>query len=157
MDNSKKSDNSTPNKNYAIGNERIISTLIEKVSKTYTIMIVDDVEINLFILSELLESVDLKLNLIKCSSGEEAVEKFIECKPDLLILDIYMPSMNGFETAKILRDYEQKKQLSKTPIIALTADSFSENSDNDFENLFNDFLLKPINIINLEECLIRYL
>lgn len=157
MEESKKSDNLTLKKDTFISDNHSYSTIIEKESKPYTIMIVDDIEINLFILSELIDSINNKFTIIKCSSGKEATEKFIDTRPDILFLDIYMPSMNGFETAKVIRDFENKHELASTPIIALTADSFSDNDELNFENLFNDFMKKPIYLKNLSDSLNRYL
>jgi CheY-like chemotaxis protein len=127
-------------------------------SKIFNVMIVDDIEINLYLLGEIIGSLNSKLNIIKCISGMESIEKFKLQKPDILLLDIHMPSLNGFETAKIIRNLEMKMNLPPTPIVALTADNLIENViDDQSKLLFNDFITKPIDFSKLSKCFNNYL
>ena len=67
------------------------------------ILIVDDVKANLISLEALLETIDKDYNIIKANSGGEALEFTLIQDVDLIILDIQMPDMDGFEVAKLLK------------------------------------------------------
>lgn len=73
-------------------------------------------------------------------NGEEALKKLSE-KPDLIILDIMMPNMDGFETCKFIRE---KKEFENTPIIFLTAKSGEANEIKGLELGASDYIQKPI-------------
>jgi len=81
-----------------------------------SILLVDDEEKNLFALRVLLE--DLGQNLLLAHSGEEALRCALEQNLALILLDVRMPGIDGFETARLLRGH---KRLRHTPIIFLTA------------------------------------
>lgn len=88
----------------------------------HTVMAVDDVQINLMILENMLEE---DYNVITATTGEEALTKMSESAPDLILLDISMPDMDGFELLEKMRKLEA---LSDTPVIFVTGekDVFSE-------------------------------
>jgi diguanylate cyclase (GGDEF)-like protein len=107
--------------------------------KTY-ILTVDDRPENLVALEALLESPEL--NIVKAASGNEALGLVLEYDFALILLDVQMPEMDGYETAKLMRGIKKCKSV---PIIFLTATS------NEREHLFRgyeagavDFLFKPI-------------
>ena len=91
--------------------------------KLYSILTVDDNPNNLFTLRTLLES-SLDADVIEAQSGAEALEKISEQKIDLILLDIQMPEMNGFEVAKLIRN---RRKFQNIPIIFLTAVYKSED------------------------------
>lgn len=110
------------------------------------ILIVDDVPANLYSLEELLLSIeksnDIQLSIQKANSGEKALILALKKEIDLIILDIQMPTMNGFETAKYLHTKQKTKNI---PIIFLTAVFKSEEFiKNGFEIGAIDYLTKPI-------------
>ena len=94
---------------------------LKKPAKKPNILIVDDMEDNLIALECLLESLDC--NIIKAMSGEEALKKLLEQKMALILLDVQMPVMNGFETAELIRNNEATKYI---PIIFITAISMEQ-------------------------------
>ena len=65
--------------------------------------------------------------------------------PDLILLDIMMPEMDGFETLKNLRKLEKSKGISETPVIFLTADDKTGTESKGFEVGVSDFIRKPFN------------
>lgn len=106
-----------------------------------TILIVDDIEENLFILESLFSEENIETNL--ANSGKEALEKTKYIDYALAIIDVQMPEMTGFELAKILREQERTSNL---PIIFLTAvftDVYYQNKG--FQVGAYDFLTKPLN------------
>lgn len=100
------------------------------------ILIVDDIESNRLLLKELL--IKVGLNVITVENGFEAVKIANDLKPDLIIMDLVMPVMNGYEAAKKIKDSEYTSQV---PVMALTA-SIAENSFSDSN--FDAFLTKPV-------------
>jgi DNA-binding response OmpR family regulator len=85
--------------------------------------------------------------VILCANGEQALQKYEECKPDILALDIMMPKMDGFEVAKKVREKDRI-----TPILFLTARSQPKDVVAGFESGANDYLKKPFSV---EELIVR--
>jgi len=99
---------------------RIVS--IENAVKAYRILVVDDKVENLKVVVNLLKLVGFET--IEAMNGLDAIDKFNESSPDLILMDLRMPVMNGYEATKIIKS--TKKGIS-TPIIALTASAFDED------------------------------
>jgi two-component system, sensor histidine kinase and response regulator len=106
------------------------------------ILIVDDVKANLVSLEALLESIDESYNIIQASSGAQALELTLNEKIDLIILDIQMPEMDGFEVAQLLK---LNKKTADIPVVFLTAAFKSDEwIHKGFELGAVDYLTKPI-------------
>jgi len=106
------------------------------------ILIVDDVKANLISLEALLETIDDSFNIIQANSGSEALECALNNKVDLIILDIQMPDMDGFEVASFLKSNKKTKEI---PIVFLTAAFKSDEwMDKGFQTGAVDYLTKPI-------------
>lgn len=105
-----------------------------------TILVVDDDNDALFTVGEYLK--EMKCNSVYAHNGMECLLMLNHVQPDLILLDIMMPQMDGFETIKRIRNDERFKEL---PIIALTAYAMLENKDVIEKNSFNDIITKPIN------------
>lgn len=84
------------------------------IPKRQTILVIDDEKANLKILSELFKS---KVNIILAKNGTQGIEKIIKFKPDLILLDIIMPGMSGFDVITQLKNNED---TSAIPIIFIT-------------------------------------
>ena len=104
------------------------------------ILIVDDIKENLISLEYLLE--DDEIEVIRAESGREALEKTLNHDFFLILMDVQMPEMNGYETAELLRGSSKTRNI---PIIFVTANSREE------EQLFRgytsgavDYLIKPL-------------
>jgi len=97
------------------------------------------------IVRESLEQQNFEVTL--CSNGEQAFQKYLENKPDILALDVMMPKMDGFEVAKNIRVKDKT-----TPIIFLTAKSQPKDVVEGFESGANDYLKKPFSV---EELIVR--
>ncbi len=101
------------------------------------ILVVDDSLINLKHVANLLKE-DLKVSIAK--SGQQAIDICQRQQPDLILLDIKMPDMDGFETLERLKKMET---LEQTPILFLTATFDSEVEARAFSVGAADFVLKP--------------
>ncbi len=106
------------------------------------ILIVDDVSANLVALKALLRGLEIEVNIIQAASGSEALEKVLENEFALILTDVQMPEMDGFELASILQDHDEWNQI---PIIFITAAYRDEqNRDRGYGVGAVDYIQKPI-------------
>jgi len=118
-----------------------------------TVLLVDDDTRNLFALTSLLEEHGLRV--ITAENGETALEKLrSEAGIDLVLLDIMMPGMDGFEVARRIRAQPRFKDL---PVIALTAKAMKGDRDKCLEAGASDYLAKPVDFPRLLELLRQWL
>jgi CheY-like chemotaxis protein len=103
------------------------------------ILIADDSESYLKIIQQIFEIVGYKYNLIFARDGKQACELALKHRPDLIILDVIMPEMNGIDAAKFLRRNDETKNI---PMILLSA---TESLKSAYEVGANDFISKPFN------------
>ncbi len=108
----------------------------------FNILIVDDHPENLLALESILESPDL--NILKASSGNEALGVLLDYEVSLVLLDVQMPGMDGFETAELMRSNEHTKNI---PIIFVTAISKQrKHIFKGYEAGAVDYLYKPLDL-----------
>jgi len=121
------------------------STSTELESKEYkpTVLIVEDVKTNMLLLQNYLKQWVESCVIVEATNGKMAIQKYIECLPDLVIMDIQMPEMDGLEATKAIRKLERSTDR-KVPIIALTAGTLKEEKQKCFEAGMNAYLQKPI-------------
>ena len=105
-----------------------------------TILIVDDDEDSLFTIGEFVK--EMGYETIYAHNGMECLVTLNHIQPDLILLDIMMPQMDGFETIKRIR---AENKLSKIPVLALTAYAMLENKNVIEKNGFDDLITKPVN------------
>lgn len=113
----------------------------------YTILVVDDVMANVLLVKILLSKQNFKV--VTASDGNEALTVAASVKPDLILLDIMMPGLNGYEVAERLKS---DSELQHIPIIFLTALNATSDIVKGFQLGGNDFISKPF---NKEELVIR--
>jgi CheY-like chemotaxis protein len=101
------------------------------------ILVAEDNEINQKIIAHLLKKELLEVDI--ANDGREAIELFETKEYDLLLLDLQMPFMDGFQTANYIR----KKLKSSVPIVAMTASAFANEQTRCFEVGINQYLSKP--------------
>lgn len=106
------------------------------------VLLAEDDEISKILLVNILRKVDCEI--ITARSGQEAVEKYREQAIDLVLMDVSMPVMDGFEAASLIREMEG--DAGHTPIMALTAHAYQEIEKRYHNAGMDDFLTKPINI-----------
>lgn len=91
---------------------------------------------------------------IEASDGEEALEKASAEKPDLILLDISIPKIDGYEVAKRLKSDEELKDI---PIVALTAHAMKGDREKVIVAGFEGYISKPINVRELPDQVRSYL
>ncbi len=110
-----------------------------------TLLVVDDSPV-----SSMLVSLILKKHSDYCTvrvwDGQACIKKAKEVKPDLILLDIQMPGMNGIEVCKVLKKDERTRDI---PVIFVTASTDNETLKEAFESGGNDYVRKPVNKIEL--------
>jgi two-component system, cell cycle response regulator len=117
----------------------------ESPGDTPLILVVDDNPDNLEIISTRLRF--RGYDVAVAERGEEAIAKVHEVDPDLILLDIMMPDMDGYEVARRIR---RKKDLAYIPIIVVTARDSTEDKVTGLDAGADDYLTKPINFPELE-------
>ena len=108
------------------------------------ILIVDDTEANVMFLTMTLNASGFH-NLVIASNGLEAVHLCAKERPDLILLDLHMPQMNGFQTLEALKPYRQ----DLVPVLVFTADVSQEARRQALDLGANDFLTKPGDILEI--------
>ena len=124
------------------------STEPRKVLQRRTVLVAEDVDSNFLLLKTLLGK---RCNLLWAKNGEDAVNQFKEHQPDLILMDIKMPHMDGLEATRLIRSYSKE-----VPIVALTAFAFESDKDRAIEAGCDDFLTKPVSQNALEKVLDKY-
>ncbi|AAU38337.1 ATP-binding protein [Basfia succiniciproducens] len=119
-----------------------------------SILLVEDIELNIIVAKSLLEKLGHQVDT--AMTGQEALTKFERNNYDLVLLDIQLPDMTGFDIAKILRTkYEDGVYDYLPPLIALTANVMQNKSDYQKQGM-DDVLRKPLSLDSLNQCLSEY-
>jgi two-component system, cell cycle response regulator DivK len=103
------------------------------------ILVVEDNEDNMYLCRRILEHNSYEV--IHASNGEEAIELILEEKPDLILMDIQLPGMDGLDTTKEIR---KSKIDGKIPIVALTSYAMSGDREKSLEAGCTGYIEKPI-------------
>lgn len=121
------------------------SNTLEKALKNKTILITDDDMRNIFALSSALQG--FEMNIVIANNGLEALEKLeIHQEIDLVLMDIMMPKMDGYEAMQKIRT---EKRLKNLPIIALTAKAMKNDREKCIAAGANDYISKPVDVDKL--------
>ncbi|MCL9808777.1 PAS domain S-box protein [Flavobacterium luminosum] len=116
------------------------------------ILVVEDNKINMLLARTLIKKLMPKATIIEAPNGKIAIERFNEFNPDLILLDIQMPVLNGYETAVEIR------QLNwDIPIIALTAGTVKGEREKCIDAGMNDYISKPIDKDVFQSLLLKWL
>ncbi len=113
---------------------------IENPQHEYRVLVVDDNEENRQVVVNFLQLVGFLTN--QAINGQDAISKFEQWNPHLILMDIRMPVMDGYEAARRIKSTEKGKQ---TPIIAVTASMFVEELENKIATDIQGFIHKPFN------------
>lgn len=114
-----------------------------------TVLVVDDVQINCRLIQDFFRASPVQI--LAAANGKEAVAMVKEEIPDLILMDLKMPVMDGYEATALIR---QEPGLADLPIIALSASAHTFDQQNSF---FDGSLTKPFHIHDLEQAMARYL
>ena len=123
--------------------------------KRASILLVEDSEDNRMVVDLYLK--DSPYQITMAENGKDGLDKFVNGEYDLVIMDIQMPVMDGYEATKAIRQFELENKVRKTPILALTANAFQEDAQKCLDCGCTDHLAKPIKKKKLISTLEEYL
>ncbi len=126
---------------------------MNEMSDKISILLVEDNALNQKVVTFSLKKLDCDIHI--ANNGLEGLELFKQNKYNFILMDIMMPIMDGLESTKRIRAYEQEEQIEPTPIIAVTANALDNDRDKCIEYGMDDFMTKPFNLVNLKEILDR--
>jgi PAS domain S-box-containing protein len=115
----------------------------EKIKFNKTVMIVEDVDMNALLIKTILNKNLPNAHVIEAKNGKKAVELYKEFTPEIILMDIRMPLMNGYQATREIRKIESTSG-NKSVIIALTAEAVKSELDKCIESGMDDFITKPI-------------
>ncbi|MBF0350367.1 MAG: PAS domain S-box protein [SAR324 cluster bacterium] len=116
------------------------------------ILVVEDEPTNQYMITELFNGLGLEITI--ANNGREGIEQTLKLKPDLVLMDIHMPEMNGLEAIENIVSHPEGKQI---PIVILSADAFNEQINDAMNKGASGYLTKPIRLKQLFAVLDRYL
>jgi PAS domain S-box-containing protein len=113
----------------------------EKQHSDVEVIVAEDNEINQFVFAQILEGLGISYRI--AANGEEAVALWQKHKPSLILMDVAMPVMNGFDAARAIREAE-KVSATRTPIVAVTAQALEIDIERSRAAGMDDHITKPI-------------
>jgi CheY-like chemotaxis protein len=117
------------------------------------ILLGDDSELALEVLGDFLESRNYRI--IKARNSAEVLTSLMEYHPDVLLLDVQMPGVDGLETLRILRSHPES-HLAQTPVIMVTAMAISGDRERCLAAGANEYVSKPVYLTQLSKLIQKY-
>lgn len=111
-------------------------------SRHFSILYIEDDEANRTLLHSIVKRRD-DLALLLAGTGQEGITAAGELAPDIILLDLTLPDISGFD---VLQSLLSNPQTARTPVIAITGDSHMENRNNCMKAGFSGYLSKPIDV-----------
>ena len=118
----------------------------------YNVLAVDDIPLNLLLVQKMLSRFNFRMRT--AGGGQQALDAVAEEKPDLILLDLMMPGIDGFEVISRLRSDPATQDIQ---IIILSALNSNEDIVKGFNAGANDFIMKPIIMEKLLTCVVNHL
>ena len=117
-----------------------------------TVLVADDNEISRELIREILASEDCRI--VEVENGVEALERAAAVQPDLILLDIQMPAMDGFA---VIRELRRDERFLRIPVVALTASAMPDDRRRALAAGFDEYITKPIRVATLRVHVRRFL
>ena len=118
----------------------------------YLVLAVDDIPLNVLLVQKMLSRFNFRLKT--AANGQQALDSVAEEKPDLILLDLMMPGIDGFEVIRRLRENPDTADIQ---IVILSALNSNEDIVKGFNVGANDFIMKPIIMEKLLTCVVTQL
>ena len=134
--------------------EQVKSILLDQIVCTERLLLVEDNELNMEIAEEFFSRCGASVE--KAWDGSEAVE-LVKARPDgyyaIIFMDIQMPKMDGYEATRQIRQLEQDEGRKRTPIVAMSANAFSEDVSKAYRAGMDDYITKPMSLQEIKRVL----
>ncbi len=134
--------------------DELAQSVVLPAANFVRILVVEDNEVNLTLIKAIIARLMPEAGLIGARDGREAVEYFEKYKPSIVLMDIQMPEMNGYEATKLIRQHADGKTV---PIIAITASHVVGEKEKCTAAGMNDLISKPIMERDLRTVLAQWL
>lgn len=118
------------------------------------VLTADDNATNRLIIEKMLRGCDI--DFVTASDGQQAVETWRRHRPDLILMDLSMPVMDGRSASRMIRQIEVQERLPRTLIVAVTAEVLERDANSIAEAGINDIMVKPVRRAQLIELIARY-
>jgi len=122
--------------------EKPTEDAIDSDLRKLRVVAAEDNKTNQLVLRKMLKTLDIDLTVV--NNGQEAVQAFRDLNPDLMFMDISMPIVDGKEATRQIREIETADNLTRTPIVALTAHSMEGDKDAILAAGLDHYLTKPL-------------
>ena len=120
--------------------------------KYKTLLVVEDDKVNMKYAKTALHMFSKEIQIIEAKNGEEAYERYLRHKPDLILMDVIMPGIDGYQATGMIRQHDKT-----IPIIAMTAKAMKGDKEACHDAGMNDYLTKPVTLNRLKDMLKKYL
>jgi CheY-like chemotaxis protein len=118
-----------------------------------TVLVVDDIRQNRLLIKAYFQKTNL--SVIEAETGEQAIRSAQQHKPDIILIDLRMPVMDGYEATRKIRNL--KSEIRDVPIIAITASAMKQDEENIKAYGFDGYLRKPVNRAEVFQEIARFL
>lgn len=112
-----------------------------KFSKGIKVLIAEDNEVNMFLTKSIIQQVAPDASIFEARDGKQAIKQYKSEEPDIILMDVQMPNLNGIEATIAIRKLEKNFHV---PILALTAGAMNDERKRCLEAGMDDFMIKPI-------------
>jgi CheY-like chemotaxis protein len=120
------------------------------------VLVVEDNTVNCMVIESFLTKLGLSVTMTH--HGQQALDALAQGdRPDLILMDIHMPIMDGYMATERIRQWEINNKLPRLPIVALTADAYEEDRQHCLAVGMDDYLVKPLDLEKLRAMLVRWL
>ncbi len=130
------------NKEHKAGSSEATLAIKTEHEKGSTILLAEDNEVNALIAKTMIE--DEGLNIHHVVDGKQVVEAVKSKRYSMILMDIHMPDIDGYEATRLIRRWEKKNNIKPTPIIAMTANALKGDREKCLETGMDDYLAKPV-------------
>ncbi|HQQ67600.1 MAG TPA: response regulator [Candidatus Cloacimonadota bacterium] len=128
------------------------------LAKPPLVLVAEDNKLNMILICEVLKRIYPGVRIIEAGNGKQALDKYQTEKPDVILMDVQMPEIDGLSASRAIREMEQMDpKLGHMPIIALTAGVTKGERETCLEAGMDDYLSKPVAQDRLEQMLSSYL
>jgi len=124
-------------------------------SEALPILLVEDYEANILVTTIILENFGYHYEVAR--NGQEAMERFSPGKYSIIMMDVEMPVMNGYEVTRHIRAFEKAETAIPVAIIAMTAHAMKGDREKCIAAGMDDYIAKPFSLDQLQAVLLKYL